>query len=96
MPPEAPAGPSHGGAARVDPAETPTPHPTMSGFPHGCVADLQWRLNTAGATPPLRIDGQAGVLTRDAIAAFQVKHGLIADGRIGVKLWGALTLASGA
>ena len=88
LPPDAAPTPSHGGAPRIDPAETPAPHPTASGYPHGSVADLQWRLNKAGAA--LRVDGFAGPATRAAIAAFQSKHGLYVDGLIGPKTWGAL------
>ncbi len=87
--------PSHGGAARNAPGDE-TAHPTASGFPCGSVADLQWRLNRAGAAPALTIDGFAGPLTRAAIAAFQSKHGLYVDGLIGPKTWGRLDAESDA
>jgi N-acetyl-anhydromuramyl-L-alanine amidase AmpD len=87
LPPDAAPTPSHGGAARSEPGDA-VAHPTSSGFPHGSVADLQWRLNKAGAT--LTVDGFAGPQTRAAIAAFQLKHGLYVDGLIGPKTWAAL------
>ncbi len=94
LPPNAPPAPSHGGAPRLDPSETPSPHPTSSGYPHGAVADLQWRLNRAGAAPPLKVDGFAGSQTRNALVGFQRGHGLMADGLIGPKTWAALDAAS--
>jgi hypothetical protein len=93
FPPGAAPEPSHGGAARVDPNETSPPHPTSSGYPHGSVADLQWRLNKAGAAPSLIVDGVAGPETRAAVAAFQSRHGLYVDGLMGPKTWGALDAA---
>jgi hypothetical protein len=94
LPPDVAPEPSHGGALRVDPASPPAEHPTVSGYPAGSVADLQWRLNKAGATPALAVDGHAGPLTRNAIAAFQGKHRLSVDGQIGPKTWAALEGAS--
>jgi hypothetical protein len=92
-PPDAPAEPSHGGAPRSEPGDVQT-HPTPSGFPHGSVADLQWRLNRAGAKPPLKVDGFAGPLTRAAIAGFQSGNGLEANGAVGPRLWAALDAAA--
>lgn len=93
--PNVPPEPSHGGASREGP---PDPwedgHDTASLFPRGSAADIQWRLNKAGAQPPLDVDGQAGKLTRNALAAFQGAHRLHIDGIIGPKTWAALEAAS--
>lgn len=89
LPPDATPTPSHGGAARNEPGDA-VAHPTGSSFPHGSVADLQWRLDKAGAAPALKIDGFAGPLTRAAIAQFQSKRGLHVDGLIGPRTWAAL------
>ena len=93
LPPDVSPEPSHGGAARNEPLDGTRLHPTESGFPHGSVADLQWRLNWAGQTPKLAVDGLAGKITRDAIAAFQGKHGLYVDGLAGPLTWAALDKA---
>ena len=93
LPPDVSPAPSHGGSPRKD-ADDAALHETNSGFPHGSVADLQWRLNKAGASPALDVDGHAGTLTRNAIAAFQGKHGLFIDGLIGPKTWAALDAAT--
>jgi len=44
----------------------------------------------------LSVDGFAGPLTRNALAAFQSKHGLYVDGLIGPKTWAALDAATAA
>lgn len=92
LPPDVTPTPSHGGAARVAPGEAIS-HLTTSVFPHGSVADLQWRLNKSGATPALIVDGFAGPLTRAAISALQRDQGLFVDGLIGPKTWSALDAA---
>jgi hypothetical protein len=89
LPPNVPPEVSHGGAARNEPGDV-VAHPTDSTYPHGSVADLQFRLNKAGAKPPLVVDGLAGTLTRDALAKFQGSHGLYIDGLIGPITWAAL------
>jgi hypothetical protein len=96
LPPDVAPEPSHGGAARFDPNESAASliHPTASTYPHGSVADLQWRLNKAGAAPALTVDGHAGPLTRAALAAFQDKHGLFVDDRVGPATWAALDAAT--
>ena len=95
LPPDVTPEPSHGGAIRSEPGDDKLrPHPTASGFPAGSAADLQWRLNRAGATPLLDVDGLAGTLTRSAIAAFQGRHGLYVDGVLGPNTWAALAAAS--
>jgi hypothetical protein len=96
LPPDAPAEPSHGGAARNEPLDAGKPHPTVSGFPHGSVADLQWRLNDCAARPRLTVDGFAGPVTLAAIRAFQATHGLVVDGVPGPATWAALDAAVGA
>ena len=82
--------PSHDGAPRADSADTANPpvHPTVSGYPDGSTADLQWRLNKTGAH--LTVDGWAGPHTHDAVAAFQGAHGLFVDGIAGPATWAAL------
>jgi len=44
------------------------------------ISDLQARLNQKGASPQLRVDGQMGPATVQAIRSFQGAHGLSADG----------------
>ena len=95
LPPIALPEPSHGGAARNEDGDK-IPHATSSGFPHGSVADLQWRLNKAGALPALVVDGFAGVLTRTAIRKFQHDHQLDVDGLAGAMTWAALDKATAA
>ncbi|HXT06228.1 MAG TPA: peptidoglycan-binding protein [Roseiarcus sp.] len=95
LPPDVAPTPSHGGAPRSGVGDAIT-HPTASGFPHGSVADLQWRLDSTGVSPGLSVDGFAGPLTRNALAAFQSKHGLYVDGLIGPKTWAALDAATAA
>jgi hypothetical protein len=85
--------PSHGGARRGAPDDV-IAHPTASGYPHGSVADLQWRLNVAEGSPRLVVDGFAGPLTRAALKHFQLSHGLNVDGLIGPKTWAALDAES--
>jgi hypothetical protein len=47
------------------------------------IAEIQTWLNTAGASPPLVVDGIAGNATVRAIKAFQAAHSLTADGIVG-------------
>jgi peptidoglycan hydrolase-like protein with peptidoglycan-binding domain len=75
---------------------SPPAHPGASGFPLGSAADLQWRLNQAGAAPPLVVDGVCGPRTRDAIAVFQRGRQLGVDGCLGPKTWAALEAARAA
>lgn len=49
---------------------------------------LQTLLNKYGAT--LKADGKFGASTKAAVAKFQSKHGLVADGAVGVYTWEAL------
>lgn len=93
LPPDVTPEPSHGGALRVEPSDIAA-HPTPSAYPHGSVADLQWRLNKAGASPSLAVDGHAGGLTRMALMRFQRTHNLTPDGLIGPLTWAALDAAT--
>ena len=54
------------------------------------VAELQRRLNQAGADPVLEVDGVFGGQTRGAVMVFQQRQGLVADGIVGPQTWGAL------
>ena len=92
-PPAVPAEPSHGGEARKE-ASDDVEHPTVSRYPDGSVADLQWRLDKAGAAPPILVDGVFGPQTRAAVAAFQGKHGCYVDGVPGPQTWRALREAT--
>jgi len=53
------------------------------------VATLQSRLNAAGFNPG-PIDGVFGPQTQAAVRAFQASRGLVADGIVGPRTWGAL------
>ena len=69
----------------------PATHPVLQQGSSGAeVEHLQTRLNQDGATPPLVVDGSFGPLTRAAVVAFQGRHGLGADGKVGLRTWGAL------
>ncbi len=91
-PADAPAQPSHGGAARKEAGDR-IDHPTISGFAAHSIAALQGDLNTLGAQPPLLVDGGFGRLTEAALRAFQTTHGLVQDGRIGPASWAAIDAA---
>jgi len=92
-PPAVAAEPSHGGAARHEPGDD-VEHPTVSRYPDGSMADLQWRLNKAGAAPPILVDGVFGAQTRAALAAFQGRHGCYVDCVPGPQTWRALREAT--
>jgi len=93
LPPNVTPEPSHEGADRSEQGAIAY-HPTASNYPAGSAADMQWRLNKAGASPQLIIDGLAGNATRRALTAFQSSHGLDADGMIGPLTWAALEKAT--
>lgn len=59
------------------------------------VSELQTKLNTAGASPALRVDGIFGPLTEGAVKAFQRGHALGDDGVAGPATWGALDTPAG-
>jgi hypothetical protein len=84
---------SHGGAPGVAGDDMPPP---VAGAPHpiGSVADLQQRLNVAGAAPPLEVDGFVGPATRAALQRFQRDDGLTPDGTVGPQTWAALERAT--
>lgn len=89
LPPVGAPEPSHEGSARNEVADPSShAHPTSTGYPRGSVADMQRRLNWAGAS--LTVDGFAGSLTRKAIGSFQARHGLVPDGLAGPLTWAAL------
>lgn len=94
LPPDVAPEPSHGGAPRVDPSETPIVHPTGSGYPAGSILDLQWRLKQAGANPSLAVDGDEGAATRAAIGVFQRAAGLAVTNDMNAATWTALDKAS--
>lgn len=54
------------------------------------VSKLQSLLNSAGARPPLPLDGSFGPRTETALRAFQSSHGLSPDGVAGPRTWKAL------
>ena len=65
--------------------------PTLRyGSTGAAVADLQARLNDAGATPILVEDGLFGIATYSAVLVFQKQHGLSVDGVVGPLTWAAL------
>ena len=55
--------------------------------------DLQRSLNLLGASPKLKEDGKIGPITTAAIKAFQVVHGLVADGLAGPQTKAAVAVA---
>ena len=69
----------------------PQPQPELSlGDRSPVVRQVQWRLNAAGAAPPLQIDSWFGLATRAAVIAFQHANNLTADGIVGQATWAAL------
>ncbi len=56
--------------------------------------DLQRALNVLGASPKLKEDGKIGPVTTAAIKAFQVVHGLVADGLAGPQTKAAIATAT--
>ena len=93
LPPAVTPEPSHGGAARSGPGDAAA-HPTASGFPHGSIADLQWRLRKVGANPALGVDGDVGAATRAAIGVFQKAVGLPVTDDLNPATWAALDRAT--
>jgi putative chitinase len=59
---------------------------------HG-TAWLQASLNKLGTEPPLTVDGSFGPVTAAAVRAFQLAHGLEADGKLGSQTAAAIEKA---
>ena len=75
-----------------EPGARPTLHIGKSGE---AVGVLQQKLNAnQSATPALVVDGDFGSKTFKAVRTFQTANGLIADGVVGKKTWGALDLTA--
>jgi hypothetical protein len=67
------------------------PRPTIRVGARGpLVTELQALLNTAGADPPLAVDGVFGSMTFAAVVRFQATRGLTPDGIVGPHTWSAL------
>jgi hypothetical protein len=94
LPPNVTPEPSHGGAPRNAANDTVAAHPTDSGYPHGSVADLQWRLRKVGANPQLGVDNDEGASTRAAIGVFQKAVGLPVTNDVNPATWAALDAAT--
>ena len=77
-------------AILANPAVTSAPavNPTIA-----TERDLQRGLNVLGASPKLKEDGKIGPVTTAAIKAFQVIHGLTADGLAGPQTKAAIATA---
>lgn len=93
LPPDVEPTPSHGGSPRNEDGDTHA-HPTASGYPHGSIADLQWRLRKVGANPALGVDGTEGGATRAALGVFQRAVGLPVTNDINPATWVALDKAT--
>jgi hypothetical protein len=81
------------------PPKTPPKRPLLvKGAKGGQVRVLQQRLNALGATPALKVDGDFGKNTFDAVVAFQQQKFPAEekewDGKVGTKTWGAIDAAS--
>ena len=71
--------------------DRPAAHAMLQqGATGGEVAHLQTRLNQDGAAPPLVVDSVFGPKTKAAVVAFQGRHGLSPDGKVGLRTWGVL------
>ncbi len=82
---------SHIGAL-VD-VQTATDTSIFFPFPLNTPKEIQHGLNLLGASPALTEDGQFGPRSIAATKAFQIHHGLVADGVAGPKTRAALALA---
>jgi outer membrane protein OmpA-like peptidoglycan-associated protein len=79
-----------GAAVQREQSIAPAAHPVISAGSSGAaVEDLQRRLNQAGATQPLAVDGLFGQGTQRAVISFQQSQGLAPDGIVGPKTWAA-------
>lgn len=78
-------------AAMLAQLHQPVGNPVLQvGASGPAVSKLQNSLNTAGAVPILVADGSFGPATQHAVKVFQSTHGLVPDGVVGPKTWGAL------
>ena len=67
------------------------PHPALSEGASGpAVRELQQKLNAAGASPAVAMDGTFASATRVAVVAFQNANGLAADGTVAADTWALL------
>lgn len=73
----------------IPPFETPQPQ-LQRGSRRPAVRELQIKLNAAGASPKLEVDGMFGPKTEAAVIAFQEANNLDADGIVGPNTWAAL------
>lgn len=71
----------------------PTSTILRSGSRGAAVSDLQQALNDQGAA--IAVDGIFGSATGQAVRALQRSHGLVVDGVVGVRTWGALAGSTG-
>jgi hypothetical protein len=87
----APPAPAPKPAVPVKPANPKPVHPTLKLGSKDVVKvkELQTLLNRKGAK--LKVDGQFGHSTSNAVQAFQKKSGLKADGVVGTATWSALS-----
>ena len=74
---------------QVGPAE-PSPATLQIGSKGLAVKALQCFLNSAGASPELKVDGKFSLKTKNAVISIQKKYGLAQDGIAGPKTWAAL------
>jgi peptidoglycan hydrolase-like protein with peptidoglycan-binding domain len=97
LPPPEATGTGAGEADGTTSASAPPTHRTLRRGSRGDdVADLQARLNTAGAAAPALVtDGVFGRLTKAAAVQYQSGHGLVPDGIVGPLTWASLDASSG-
>jgi peptidoglycan hydrolase-like protein with peptidoglycan-binding domain len=65
-------------------------HPLQAGSQGEAVRALQYLLNHGYNYTTVAVDGKFGTKTNQAVQDFQVNHGLVVDGSIGVNSWKAL------
>lgn len=86
---------SSGGASQAASAPATSGGTLRKGDSGPEVEKLQAQLNSAGAKPPLKVDGDFGPATERALKAFQSSHGLASDGVAGPRTQRALSNAKG-
>lgn len=72
-------------AVNVTPVTPATPAPSSNAGAGNMYAQAQQRLNSLGASPPLKVDGLWGPKSKSALMVFQKANGLTADGVLGEK-----------